>query len=167
MIDCSLESFNLLLIFTRFVGRVEHNRYNTNVFPHRKHLPHSPEQTSMIHKIVLSNFMAHAQSELQLADGLTVLVGPNNIGKSTFALALKILARNANSSFVLQHDQKNLCSFTCDGRTVLVGGSPYLYPIPDVFMLCPDNLQNEFGKPTGEMNGQTSTNLDATGGDLE
>jgi len=49
----------------------------------------------------------------------------------------------------------------------LLAVPPYRYPIPDVFMLCPDNLQNEFGKPTGEMNGQTSTNLDATGGDLE
>lgn len=39
----------------------------------------------MIRKIVLSNFMAHAHTELKLADGLTVLVGPNNIGKSTVA----------------------------------------------------------------------------------
>ena len=57
--------------------------------------------------------MAHAQTELKLSDGLTVLVGPNNIGKSTVAVALKILARNANSNFVMQHDQKE-CSITVE-----------------------------------------------------
>ncbi len=74
----------------------------------------------MIRKIVLSNFMAHAQTELKLSDGLTVLVGPNNIGKSTVAVALKILARNANSNFVMQHDQKE-CSIsveTSEGHSI-------------------------------------------------
>ena len=74
----------------------------------------------MIEKIVLSNFMAHAQTELRLAPGLTVLVGPNNIGKSTVAVALKILARNTNSNFVMQHEQKE-CSIsvqTSEGHTI-------------------------------------------------
>lgn len=74
----------------------------------------------MIRKIVLSNFMAHVQTELELADGLNVIVGPNNIGKSSIAVALKILARNSNSNFVMQHDQKE-CSVTVetgDGHTV-------------------------------------------------
>ncbi len=57
--------------------------------------------------------MAHAQTELNLADGLTVLVGPNNIGKSTVAVALKILARNTNSNFVMQHEQKE-CSISVE-----------------------------------------------------
>ena len=64
--------------------------------------------------------MAHAQTELRLSDGLTVLVGPNNIGKSTVAVALKILARNANSNFVMQHDQKE-CSIsveTSEGHSI-------------------------------------------------
>ena len=74
----------------------------------------------MIRKIVLSNFMAHAHTEIHLAEGLTVLVGPNNIGKSTIAVALKILARNTNSNFVLQHDQKE-CSIsveTSEGHSI-------------------------------------------------
>lgn len=74
----------------------------------------------MIQKIVLSNFMAHAHTELKLADGLTVLVGPNNIGKSTVAVALKILARNTNSNFVMRHEQKE-CSIsveTSDGYSI-------------------------------------------------
>ena len=64
--------------------------------------------------------MAHAKTELQLANGLTVLVGPNNIGKSTVAVALKILARNTNSNFVMQHEQKE-CSIsveTSEGHTI-------------------------------------------------
>jgi exonuclease SbcC len=74
----------------------------------------------MIRKIVLQNFMAHESTELQLADGLNVLVGPNNIGKSTIAVALKTLARNGNSSFVQRHDAKE-CSVivtTSEGHTI-------------------------------------------------
>lgn len=64
--------------------------------------------------------MAHAKTELQLANGLTVLVGPNNIGKSTVAVALKILARNTNSNFVMQHEQKECSIFveTSEGHTI-------------------------------------------------
>jgi hypothetical protein len=61
---------------------------------------------AMIRKIALKNFMAHEDTELELCDGVNVLVGPNNIGKSTVALALKILARNSNSSFVQRHESK-------------------------------------------------------------
>jgi exonuclease SbcC len=63
----------------------------------------------MIRKIVLSNFMAHARTELILSEGVNVLVGPNNVGKSSIAVALKILARNSNSQFVMRHGQKE-CS---------------------------------------------------------
>ena len=97
-----------------------HNRYNAHGFTDRKGFPHAYHQEPMIEKIVLSNFMAHAQTELKLADGLTVLVGPNNIGKSTVAVALKILARNTNSNFVMQHSQKE-CSVsvhTSEGHTI-------------------------------------------------
>lgn len=97
-----------------------HNRYNAYGFTVRDGSPHCYDAISMIRKIVLSNFMAHAQTELKLSDGLTVLVGPNNIGKSTVAVALKILARNANSNFVMQHDQKE-CSIsveTSEGHSI-------------------------------------------------
>ena len=97
-----------------------HNRYNAYGFTVRDGSPHCYDAISMIRKIVLSNFMAHAQTELRLSDGLTVLVGPNNIGKSTVAVALKILARNANSNFVMQHDQKE-CSIsveTSEGHSI-------------------------------------------------
>lgn len=74
----------------------------------------------MIRKIVLQNFMAHESTELELADGLNVLVGPNNIGKSTIAVALKTLARNGNSSFVQRHDAKECAVIvtTSEGHTI-------------------------------------------------
>ncbi len=120
MIHHSLKSFDLLVIFRRLVGRFKHNRYNATGFPDPQRFPICHDKNSMIRKIVLSNFMAHAQTELKLADGLTVLVGPNNIGKSTVALAIKILARNTNSNFVMQHEQKE-CSIlveTSDGHSI-------------------------------------------------
>ena len=97
-----------------------HNRYNAQGLTDQGGFPYGYDAIPMIRKIVLSNFMAHAQTELKLSDGLTVLVGPNNIGKSTVAVALKILARNANSNFVMQHDQKE-CSIsveTSEGHSI-------------------------------------------------
>jgi predicted ATPase len=67
----------------------------------------------MIRKIQLSNFMAHANTQIELADGLNVIVGPNNIGKSTIATAIKIVSRNSQSNFVMQHDQKE-CSINVE-----------------------------------------------------
>lgn len=58
-------------------------------------------------------------------------------------------------------DAKNLWSFTCDGRVVLVGGSPYRYPIPDVFSLGPDQVQLTVGEPWSSAGSQPAPNLDA------
>jgi exonuclease SbcC len=57
--------------------------------------------------------MAHESTDIVLGDGLNVLVGPNNVGKSTVAYAIKLVARNANSSFVMRHDSKE-CSVTIE-----------------------------------------------------
>ena len=77
-----------MLLFAWLVGRFVHNRYNAHGFTDQDGFPHCYDAISMIRKIVLSNFMAHAQTELRLSDGLTVLVGPNNIGTSSVAVAL-------------------------------------------------------------------------------
>jgi len=75
---------------------------------------------AMIRKIALKNFMAHEDTELELCDGVNVLVGPNNIGKSTVALALKILARNSNSTFIQRHESKEspVLVETSDGHSI-------------------------------------------------
>ena len=61
----------------------------------------------MIKRIELINFMSHARTVIEPAKGLTVLIGPNNCGKSAVVTALQILAHNANSTYVRRHHEKN------------------------------------------------------------
>lgn len=75
----------------------------------------------MLTRIELTNFMAHAHTVIEPAAGLTVLVGPNNCGKSAVVAALQILCHNDNSTYVLRHGEKE-CSVqvtTDDGHTIL------------------------------------------------
>jgi energy-coupling factor transporter ATP-binding protein EcfA2 len=74
----------------------------------------------MITRIELTNFMSHAHTVIEPAAGLTVLVGPNNCGKSAVVAALQILCHNENSTYVLRHGERE-CSVkveTDDGHTV-------------------------------------------------
>ena len=57
----------------------------------------------VIRRIKLTNFMSHADTEIELSDGLTVLVGPNNCGKSAVAVALHILSNNVRGDFMVRH----------------------------------------------------------------
>jgi exonuclease SbcC len=63
----------------------------------------------MITRIELTNFMSHAHTVIEPAAGLTVLVGPNNCGKSAVVAALQILCHNDNSTYVLRHGERE-CS---------------------------------------------------------
>lgn len=77
----------------------------------------------MIRRIELVNFMSHARTVIEPAAGLTVLVGPNNCGKSAVVAALQILCHNENSTYVLRHNEK-ACSVTVetdDGHTITWG----------------------------------------------
>lgn len=67
----------------------------------------------MIRRIELVNFMSHVHTVLEPADGLTVLVGPNNCGKSAVVAALQILCHNENSTYVTRHDERE-CSVTVE-----------------------------------------------------
>jgi energy-coupling factor transporter ATP-binding protein EcfA2 len=74
----------------------------------------------MITRIELRNFMSHEHTVIEPASGLTVLVGPNNCGKSAVVAALQILCHNENSTYVLRHGQKE-CSVqitTDDGHSI-------------------------------------------------
>ncbi len=74
----------------------------------------------MIRRIELVNFMSHARTVIEPADGLTVLVGPNNCGKSAVVAALQILCHNDNSTYVTRHNERE-CTVTVetsDGHTV-------------------------------------------------
>lgn len=74
----------------------------------------------MIKRIELTNFMSHVHTVIEPAAGLTVLVGPNNCGKSAVVAALQILCRNDNSTYVLRHGQRE-CSvkIECDDGHVV------------------------------------------------
>lgn len=67
----------------------------------------------MIRRIELVNFMSHARTVIEPADGLTVLVGPNNCGKSAVVAALQILCHNDNSTYVTRHNERE-CTVTVE-----------------------------------------------------
>ena len=67
----------------------------------------------MLRRITLENFMSHKHTVIDLADGLTVLTGPNNCGKSAVVAALQILASNGKSTHVMRHGAK-VCRITVE-----------------------------------------------------
>ena len=69
----------------------------------------------MIKRIELVNFMAHAQTVIEPADGLTVLVGPNNCGKSAAVAALQALCENPRGDYMVRHGEKE-CRVTVETR---------------------------------------------------
>src|SRR5690349_5202862 len=50
--------------------------------------------------------MSHRKTVIEPSAGLTVLIGPNNCGKSAFVAALQILCHNENSTYVKRHGEK-------------------------------------------------------------
>jgi exonuclease SbcC len=74
----------------------------------------------MIRRIELVNFMSHEHTVIEPSDGLTVLVGPNNCGKSAVVAALQILAHNDTSTYVMRHGEKEtrVVVHTDDGHEI-------------------------------------------------
>lgn len=64
------------------------------------------EGLGMIRKITLENFMSHRHTVIEPANGLTVLVGENNCGKSAIVAALQILCHNTNGDYMVRHGEK-------------------------------------------------------------
>jgi exonuclease SbcC len=60
----------------------------------------------MIRRISLENYMSHSHTIIEPAAGLTVLVGPNNCGKSAVVSALETLCNNASGDYMVRHDEK-------------------------------------------------------------
>ena len=53
-------------------------------------------------------------------------------------------------------DDHHLWASSFEGRNVVIGGSPYRYPIPDAFALEPDTIKLTFQNPSGVSHEQTS-----------
>jgi hypothetical protein len=69
--------------------------------------------TKMLRRLRLQNFMSHQDTVIELAEGLTVLTGPNNCGKSAVVEALRVLCENPPSEVVVRHGEK-LCRVTAE-----------------------------------------------------
>lgn len=61
----------------------------------------------MIRHIELINFMCHPHTVIDPAEGLTVLAGPNNCGKSAVVVALRTLCENIRGDFMVKHGESD------------------------------------------------------------
>lgn len=57
----------------------------------------------MIHRLIITDFMTHEHTVLELHSGVTVLTGPNNTGKSAVVEALRCVAENPPSASLIRH----------------------------------------------------------------
>jgi exonuclease SbcC len=60
----------------------------------------------VIRRIILENYMSHARTVIEPAAGLTVLVGPNNCGKSAVVSALQTLCGDNAGDFMVRHGER-------------------------------------------------------------
>ena len=132
---------------------------------------------SMIRRIVLKNFMSHeftviepvaatnralsaADDDSQIqTNGLTVLIGDNNSGKSAIVAALQTVAQNASGDFMVRHGEKE-CQVTIetcecgkcfeknrqpkpDENFEVVGDQPYVAECPQGNVLTWRRIKNK------------------------
>ena len=74
----------------------------------------------MITRITLENYMSHGRTVIEPAAGLTVLVGPNNCGKSAVVSALQTVCGDHDGDFMVRHGERE-CRVTVetdDGHVV-------------------------------------------------
>ncbi len=116
----------------------------------------------MIRRITLTNFMSHKDTVIEPADGLTILAGPNNCGKSAVVSALQILCGNARGDYMVRHgerecvvevetDEGHIVQWRRKGRTV-----SYCLHGKDVNRLknsIPDELHDLLRLPVVEADG--------------
>jgi AAA domain len=60
----------------------------------------------MIKSITLENFMSHQATRIELDPGVTVITGPNNVGKSAVVEAVRSLIQNPSQKYSIRHGAK-------------------------------------------------------------
>ncbi|MCX7822711.1 MAG: AAA family ATPase [Syntrophobacterales bacterium] len=74
----------------------------------------------MIRRITLKDFMSHRDTSIELNGGVTVLTGPNNIGKSAVVEALRCVVENPASQELIRHGaSKAVVSIELDSGEVI------------------------------------------------
>lgn len=74
----------------------------------------------MIRRITLKDFMSHKNTVIDLDDGVTVLTGPNNIGKSAVVEAIRCVAENPASQELIRHGaSKAVVSIELDSGEII------------------------------------------------
>jgi exonuclease SbcC len=61
----------------------------------------------MIKSIHLENYMAHEDTSIELSPGVTVITGPNNVGKSAVVEAIRYVVQNPPPKHVIRHGAKH------------------------------------------------------------
>ena len=71
----------------------------------------------MIRKLTLKNYMSHRHTVIEPASGLTVIIGPNNSGKSALVSALQCLVQSPRGSYMMRHgaEETEVCVETEEG----------------------------------------------------
>lgn len=60
----------------------------------------------MIKSITIENFMSHQATRIELAPGVTVITGPNNVGKSALVEGVRSLVHNPSPKNSIRHGAK-------------------------------------------------------------
>src|SRR2546426_3722077 len=122
-----------------------------------------PEGLGLIRRITLENYMSHALTVIEPAAGLTVLVGPNNCGKSAVVSALQTLCGDNAGNFMVRHGER-VCRVTVetgDGHEITWRrkGDAVMYVIDGTEVHrsgrgnLPDNLHEHLRLPKVEASG--------------
>jgi DNA repair exonuclease SbcCD ATPase subunit len=75
----------------------------------------------MIKKIHLEDFMAHQDTSIELSPGVTVITGPNNVGKSAVVEAIRHLVYNPSPKNIIRHKAKKaMVSLEFDSGEIII-----------------------------------------------
>jgi exonuclease SbcC len=85
----------------------------------------------MIKKIHLENFMAHQDTSIELSPGVTVITGPNNVGKSAVVEAIRHLVYNPSPKNIIRHKAKKaIVSLELDSGEIIIWRSSFKRCMP-------------------------------------